>query len=412
MVTMQDVLDGVIAPEARPRQSGVRTRIAAWSVAVVAVGLTATFYVPALWRMSDMGDFPAHIRDAEYMFQTGEVIRPHPGFHLMTMAMHGAIPGIAWRQAGFAAALLSVAASALLLSMLMSAAAPGQPHTLALICAALMPAALLLANPLLPPGPLPRDPWLIGYFPANQFHNPTTMASRPLALALLLFCATFAVNRVGVAWRHVAAAAALVVASAVVKPSFLLGFLPALGLIALGCMRRVSWRVLIPGVAIPAIAVLLVQMYGRYSGIEDTAGLSMVWDPLYVIGLYSATDAVTLGTKLGASILFPLLVTVMFVKDAARSVTMRLAWLTFGCGVAWGYLMSESGGKASAGDFLWSGQIAAFVLFAIAGVFLVERLTRQSAESPGSVAAKAAVCVMVLAWHAVDGVRHFNASWL
>ena len=54
-----------------------------------------------------------------------------------------------------------------------------------LVVSALVPAAVLVLQPVLPLDPSRYDASLSGYFPPNQWHSPTTLFSKPFALLLL-----------------------------------------------------------------------------------------------------------------------------------------------------------------------------------------------------------------------------------
>ena len=75
-------------------------------------------------------------------------------------------------------------------------------------------------------------------------------------------------------------------------------------------------------------------------------------------------------------------------------------------------LLAEGGRLADHGNFLWSGQLAVFVLFAVATVILVGRITAGAATSRSTLWLRAIVCSVLLAWHLVSGIRHFETSWL
>jgi hypothetical protein len=274
--------------------------------------------------------------------------------------------------------------------------------------AALAALALLVVQPALPLG-APRDPWLFGYFPPNQYHNPTTLLSKPFALALFaLGAAALSGAPAGRLWGWLA----LVILSGIVKPSFLLAFLPAVGLLALWRWRVARWRLLIGGLFVPSVLLLLGQYALRYV-VQGDDGVSVIFAPLMVIGLYTSTGAISLIARLLLSVLFPLAVLAAFPKEAARDVRMPLAWLTCAIGIAPGYLLAEGGGKASAGDFLWSGQLAVFVLFAVSAAFLVARLGAADEHPlpPGRLA-RVGACGALLAWHVASGVQHLQRSWL
>jgi len=263
---------------------------------------------------------------------------------------------------------------------------------------------------VLPWRPLLPDPWFAGHFPANQYHSPTTLMSRPIMLALLGFgvSAAFGAARRGAA---VAGCAGLVLVSGIVKPSFLMAFLPAVGAIAVFNWKRADWRLLIVGLGIPTAALLAAQFALRYLVRADD-GVNVVYAPLLVLGLYGPTDLSTLGARLALSVLFPLAVTVLFPLRAARDLEVVLGWVTLVVGVSYGYLLAETGGKVSSGDFLWSGQLAAFLLFAVSAMFLLRQLEAAGSDPRrASVYGRAFVCGLLLVWHVVSGVRHLQMSW-
>ncbi len=204
--------------------------------------------------------------------------------------------------------------------------------------------------------------------------------------------------------------AALVIASALTKPNFLLAFLPAVGLAAVASLRRADWRLMMLGFCVPTLSVLGLQFLLRYR-LQTELGVTIEWAPLYVIGLYAPTDAVSLLSRLGASVLFPLAGTLLFLPAAVRDRPLLLAWGTFFVGTAAGYLLTEQGGNASHGNFLWSGQLAAFLLFVVAALFVVRETGRAGRFSAG-LGGRLVVLVLLLAWHVDSGIRHLHTSWL
>ena len=76
------------------------------------------------------------------------------------------------------------------------------------------------------------------------------------------------------------ASAALVVMSGLVKPNFIMAFLPALGVLAVLHWRRADWLWLGLGFALPAVAVLAWQYAVTYTlnaqiGRRDPGALCM-----------------------------------------------------------------------------------------------------------------------------------------
>ncbi|HEV8393941.1 MAG TPA: hypothetical protein VGQ37_06685 [Vicinamibacterales bacterium] len=366
--------------------------------------------------MTDKGDFPAHIRFAEDMVRSGTIVIPHFGYQLAVIGAHTLHPSAGWPVAAFWVTLAGQVATAAILTRWMVSAVSDRHPGVRLLVAALVPVALLVAQPLQPIGPGLRDQWLFGYFPPNQYHNPTTLLSKPFALAIFSFAA-LAVSGVapaagrpmrgGLGWT------VLVTMAGLVKPSFLMAFLPAVFAAALVEWRRARWAAIVAAMVVPTV-LLLVAQYGLRYVVQADNGVSVALAPLRVIGLYSAVDAETLVTKCLASIAFPLAVTLLFPVAAARDLRLKLAWMTFVVGALYGYLLSEAGADEAAGNFLWSGQLANFLLFAVSAEFLLRQRTSvpDTAHFAVSATARTAACFAILAWHAVSGVQHLQRSWL
>ena len=182
-----------------------------------------------------------------------------------------------------------------------------------------------------------------------------------------------------------------------------MAFLPALGVLAVLYGRRTDWHWLGLGFALPAVAVLAWQYYAL-----NAEGAGVILAPLHVIGFFAPTDVVTLGWRLAASVLFPLAAVGCFPSVRADR-RVQLGWATFLIGAAFGYLLAEGHG-ADDGNFLWSGQLAAFVLFAATAVAVFG-----AAASGGAGASRLgrfALCGCVFLWHVMSGIQHLYATWL
>ena len=274
-----------------------------------------------------------------------------------------------------------------------------------LVAAALVPAALCVLQPVLPLDPTRYDAWLFGYFPPNQWHSPTTLFSKPFALLLLGLGPAVVWPAYGTraGWPRMLTSAALVVMSALVKPNFIMAFLPALGVLAVLHGRRSDWQWLGLGFALPAVAVLAWQYYAL-----NAEGASVILAPLHMIGFFAPTDFVTLAWRLVASVLFPLAAVVCFPSVRADR-RVQIGWATFLIGAAFGYLLAE-GGRVGDGNFLWSGQLAAFVLFAATAVAVLRAAAAGGAGA--SRLGRFALCGGIFLWHVTSGIQHLYAIWL
>ena len=268
--------------------------------------------------------------------------------------------------------------------------------------------ALCVLQPVLPLDSTRYDEWLFGYFPPNQWHSPTTLFAKPFALLLLGLgpAVVWPAHGARAGRKRMLTAATLVVMSGIVKPSFSMAFLPALCALAVLHWRRTDWLWLGVSFVLPAAAVLAWQYDELYT--LDTARGGVILAPLQVIGFYAPTDLLTLGWRLAASVLFPLAAAACFPSVRADR-RVQLGWATFLVGAAIGYLLAE-GHSASHGAFLWSGQLAAFVLFAASAVAVLRADATGGADKRRVV--RFTLCGGVFVWHVASGIQYLYAMWL
>ncbi len=171
-----------------------------------------------------------------------------------------------------------------------------------------------------------------------------------------------------------------------------------MALIRLICGRNLSLLPLIAGLFVPAAVVLGWQYYETYAGTAGNVEYrdSIIWAPLMVMRHHS-TD---LFSKLLASIIFPLLVLALYWKRARRDLRLILAWLCFLFGLLYTYTLAEKT-RAFAGNFLWSGYAAVFVLFIASVMFWIGALAVRPATVWGW--ARNFVCGRAFLLHAASG---------
>ena len=379
-----------------------RARRAGAIALVLAPGVCLTAFTAVVERMLSVSDFRGHIEFARQLAETGAML-PHFGYHIVVFAVQALTPAD-WVAAAGIVTLGGVAGSAAVLAWWLRGALSSSASAL-LVAAALVPAALFVLQPVLPLDPTRYDAWLFGYFPPNQWHSPTTLFSKPFALLLLGLGPAVVWPAYGtrVGWPRMLTSAALVVMSALVKPNFIMAFLPALGVLAVLHGRRSDWHWLGLGFALPAVAVLAWQYYAL-----NAEAVGIILAPLHVIGFHAPTDFVTLAWRLVASVLFPLAAVVCF-QSVRADRRVQIGWATFLIGAAIGYLLAE-GGRADNGNFLWSGQLAAFVLFAATVVAVLRAAAAGGAGASGP--GKFALCGGIFLWHVTSGIQHLYVTWL
>src|SRR5687767_12987327 len=135
---------------------------------------------PIMARMIADVDFPFHIETAESFAASGRITMPH--FLLQVLLGSVVASGVAPAQQ---AALIFFQATYAVTAALVCWYLIGAGKAGGAVVGVLLALAVLMSAPILPRGE--PDLYLIGYFPANVYHNPTMVLARPL-LVLALAC--------------------------------------------------------------------------------------------------------------------------------------------------------------------------------------------------------------------------------
>ena len=368
---------------------------------------------PIMARMIADVDFPFHIATAESFAATGRITMPH--FLLQVLLGSAVASGVAPAQQTaliFFQALYAVTAALVCWYLVVGRAgraggARGATGVGGAVVGVLLATLVLMSAPILPRGEL--ELYLIGYFPPNVYHNPTMVLARPL-LVLTLACAVAAMTRVGpVSVRELILLTVPVVLLGLAKPNYLGCLVPALGLAAIWKYveapertSAVSW--LRVGAVSGTAVCTLAGMWVLYRALELGQGAGVTFAPLAVIGHYAEVDSLSMLQSVAGSLAFPLGVTLLWPRAALADPGMRVAWGGTVVGLLISYLLAEAGDRLYDGNFLWTGQMAVFVLFVAAAAFLTQRVT---AARPGAgTLARGLAAIAVLGLHVESGLRH------
>jgi hypothetical protein len=311
-------------------------------------------------------DHPFHTRIALELAAGGE-IPPNPLYHFCLFFLSfGNNPAAA---TGVAAALLALAlaARAYLSAVLFTSRADLPLGLLVTACLALAVAM-----------PLPNW-WDFptvgrGQVSPNVWHNPTAIFAMPFALLLFLLALRMLDDP-----RLPAAAAAggATVLSVLAKPNYVLAFAPCLVVAALVALARAvrNGRLSVFGAAVrllaafgPALAVLGYQFQSTF-GRGGSGAAGVIFDPLAVWRMTSPN--VPASVLLG--VVFPLVVTAFYPRQAVRDPGVVLGWATLAVAVAQFALLFETGSRAFHGNFGWGVVLADQVLFVACGGLLLRQ---------------------------------------
>ena len=380
---------------------------ARWTLAAVSAGLFGL----VTWRSVEP-DYALHARWARELGEKGLLLVPHPLFHVLTVVVRALVPlrlaelvlpGPGRADAAYVVAALAVGAAsyvalALVLHRRILEEAPGSSTGGEDWASAGWALALLLV------APITVFTWRVhqlylGYVAPNVFHSPTVALLKPLALAW--FWSVARPGREG--GRGWVAAALLALAASLAKPSFTVALVPALALwlaLARWLPRGIGTRAALASLVVGGVT-LVGQAWAR--GAKPSL---LLLEPLEVMGYYSARWQMPLLLLL--SIAFPLCVALARWPALRRHGPLMLAWLVFGIAAAYGYLLAEDEPNTGDGNWLWSGQVALFVLFAESVLFL-----RSGGRGRASPTRRwRLTCAVVFALHVACGLAWYGAEVL
>ena len=335
-----------------------------------------------------VGDYKPHIAYAVEMSKDNPVPVPHALFQKLILVLRTFLPfRILQDQSGFwqylydhsftaCAILVAMAAYLATVILLKNRFYKNWRDSLggrAYFYAWLAAFGLLLINPIILFTLKSR--LILGYLPANLWHNPTYILMRPFALWLFFFIEDRWEKPLETKqWFLVAFISYLVIFA---KPNFTLSMLPALGIFYLfkgGAIKKWNWG-LLTALAIPAFLSLVYQYWFIAQYPTES---SFFFEPL-LGALYYTKNIFRFIAFLILSIAFPLVISLIDYKKALRKVGFQLAWLNFAIAMLTFLLFTELPYVAML-NFSWGAVMAVFILFVVSLNHLVhdyQRLTDQ-----------------------------------
>jgi hypothetical protein len=369
-----------------------RVKILIASVFVL-FGIFLLFY-PTTQSAVTFRDYPAHIRFAVNMENGSIPVLTHPLFHIALIVTQR-IGSLSWENAAVVVSLVAQVGLGLSIFGLLIHRLP--EGSIVLIAAVVLTFILMLV------GAITFFTWqterlYFGYLLPHVYHNPTTLVLQPLSLLSFVYAVGIFSHakhfKSNAAWLI---SAGLVVMSALAKPSYIIAIIPAVGLFGLYQLatgRTINWKLGILGLALPAGLILILQfalLPNSGSGADKIA--------LMPFGFLEGKADINLWfLQLLMSLAFPLLVYVLNFKTALRDISLNLAWLATAFALFYYYFVVETN-RINAGNFTWSAQIMALILFVVSAKFLLDRISAQK-----RIALTDGLAIAVLLLHFVCGV--------
>ncbi len=373
-----------------------RNRIPPIWIGVIAIACTLIFAPIITAMLANGNDYPKHIYWARMWNAYGFVDAPLPHF------LYQFLLNVAQRilaDYGLAAAVLGLVcylSTALILFREFFRSTSGAIRYRGVLAAGATLILLLVGTINLSGSNL-----YFGSIVTNAHHNPTIVLLKPFALLTFLYGLKALDGSRSSSRIELLLCAFMSLLGTMAKPNYTISFIPAFGLLALWSIVRrqsLNWPLTIIGLAVPMTLTLLWQI--NYMRGTELGGFA--FQPLLVMNAYSPDGQLFI--KFIASIAFPLGVVVFYWQSIIRSPMMWLAWISFAFGAFYTYFMVETRSPLD-GNFLWSGQISLFVLFAASLVFLAQ----QWAVGSRKFILRVLVCLILLGLHLLSGLALYAA---
>ncbi|MBE5852733.1 MAG: hypothetical protein E7299_07270 [Lachnospiraceae bacterium] len=202
----------------------------------------------------------------------------------------------------------------------------------------------------------------IGMESANIWHNSTYIVMKPLALlCIILYIDLMDSYQDTLSVKSWFAFSFTLVICTGVKPSFLVAFAPMMAIfLLLDLIKGIPFqKVVFFGLTvIPSLLVILLQNAVLFG---DNTGNGWEIRPGYALSMHSGYPLIAAAL----SILFPLVVLVWNVRRLKIDRWVSFAWLMAFVGFAEVFLLCETGGRASDGNFMWGYSFAILIIFVV-----------------------------------------------
>ncbi|MDE2747772.1 MAG: hypothetical protein OXI34_02295 [Chloroflexota bacterium] len=371
--------------------------------------LSLLVYLPVMSRaVAAKPDFGRQIEIAFALPDSTDYI-VHVLYHAIFLSLHQLAPSVPHSTVALWAILLVMLPVPLIAFALLKRAAG---HSLPASSLVALSFAFTIAAPIT----IWTNAFMLGYINPISYHNPTSIAARlfviPLSLLALRIFQSRQYHSLNQRTHIILSSAAVVLLSALAKPSFIFVLLP--GCFALMLWRsfrrmHVDWLLFVAGFCIPGIFMLglfyLLGFNNQYGGTNIAFGFltfMRFWIPNWRIPI-----------QLLLSLAFPLVVFWLYFEQARRHLYLTMSWVICAVALAVAYLLYEEGPRFAHGNMIWSSYSAVFLLMFASLLFLVQQHAREREHGYADftifglgVSRNVAFALLVFGFHALSGIAY------
>jgi len=366
-----------------------------WIALFVVIAISVVVFTPVVHAMipRSTSDHGPHLRVATQLAETGQILRPQFLYHVSIVAVYRLFNSqISLETAALIVEVAFRTALGVLIYVLFCAVwGKARTASTALLFVALALGLMLVT-------PINFLSWSEGgdgrlsggYNLTNVYHNPTSELLEPLALAFFIMIVPRLLRSPSENRRIIwLIAAILIVLGSLAKPNYTIIILPVMGLVGVYRFWKkepFDWYLLILGVIIPA-GIVLAWQFSFHEGVQGRG---------FALSLFHNSRPRFPEAPL--SLLFPLTVYLLYLKDARKDIIFNLSWLIFGVGVVYQYLFIELN-SASERNFVHGARVSLLIVFIVAMAFLL----RQNLDSFKRSNWKLITCLTIFALHVICG---------
>jgi hypothetical protein len=316
---------------------------------------------------------------------------PHPGFHWMTLGLSRA-SGMSLEYSGIIVLSLFVVVIALMINAIL---ASRMGKSCSEMRRYFVGGCLLVVSSIYFP-PVSKN-FYLGQGTANFWAVPTIVVVKPFALASVLLLVTLlSKNRIGrTSWVAFLLSLSLL-ASLVMKPNFVLGFLPVAGLYLLikwRTVRPIRWPVLLSFA--PSVLFMLFQYHANYS---SSSGIVFTFFGVWKEYTGHIAGSILLG------ITFPLSWLIFQFRSLRENDYLLISWLFYGVTFLQFAFLAEDK-YFTCGNFSWGYNIALWFLFIFTAADFFRWLKEEGCGIPFH-KRKAVFMSLLFSLHLVSGVAY------
>lgn len=213
-----------------------------------------------------------------------------------------------------------------------------------------------------------KEPYL-GQGTPNIWHNPTTIAVRPIALLIFVLVASMVIKAQKEEFENSIPAGKavltgfLLILSCLAKPSFVQVFYPAIFTL------MVVWLIMYKGknlrtavqlmlMCLPSLAVMILQfVLAFYGGNSKSGGITIA--PFVVAGARTPSIPISMLLLLA----FPLMMLLLAAIRKSVSWGDIFAWIMLLWGLIWRLFLAEKGERTYHGNFSWGYMLAVYLVW-------------------------------------------------